>query len=253
MRALRAHVGQQIVAAYHPLHRQRGGTGERMTHIGVRVLEAPRAVSDRSETVPLHQKPADRRITPTEALRDGEQIGADPLLLAGMQRAGAAHAAHHLIENEQDPMAAADVAYAPEISRHRGHRTHCGADNRLGDEGDDVLAAELLDLAVEFLRQAFAVGLRRLVGAMLAIFVNGRHVVRLDQQRSELLALPFAAADRERPERDAVITLAALNDVSPPRLAAFYEIWSRELECSLDRLRAAAHDKDVTHSFRRVC
>jgi hypothetical protein len=200
----------------------------------------------------LHQKRADRRIAPAEALRDGHEIGADPLLLAGMQRARAAHAAHHLIENKQDPMAAADVAYAPEITRHRRDRAHCGADNRLGDEGDDVLAAELLDFAVEFLRQAFAVGLRRLVGATFAIFVNGRHVVRLDQQRSELLALPFSAADRERPERDAVIALTARNDVSPPRLAAFDEILTRELECSLDRLRATAHEKDVTHSFRRV-
>ena len=77
-------------------------------------------------------------------------------------------------------------------------------------------------------------------------------MVRLDQQRSELLALPFPAADRERAERDAVIALAARDDVSPLRLAALDEILPRELERGLDRLRAAADEEDVTDALRRV-
>ena len=36
------------------------------------------------------------------------EIGRDALLLAGVQRAGAAHAAHHLVENEQHAVAVAD-------------------------------------------------------------------------------------------------------------------------------------------------
>ena len=70
-------------------------------------------------------------------------------------------------------------------------------------------------------------------------------MVRLDQQRGELLALPFAAADRERAERDAMIALAPRYDVSPLRLATLDEILPRELERSLDRLRSAADVEDV--------
>jgi hypothetical protein len=77
-------------------------------------------------------------------------------------------------------------------------------------------------------------------------------MMRLDQKRTELLALPFPASDRERAERDAMIALASLNDVSPLRLAAFDEILAREFERGLDRLRPAAHEENVTDAVRGV-
>jgi hypothetical protein len=61
-----------------------------------------------------------------------------------MQGAGAAHAAHHLIEYEQHTVPIADLAHALEIARDRGNRAQRGADNRLGDKGDDIFATELL-------------------------------------------------------------------------------------------------------------
>src|SRR6185295_8177632 len=111
---------------------------------------------------------------------------------------------------------------------------------------------EFLDLAFKLLRQALAIGLRGLVRAALAIFVDRRDVVGLDQQRRELLALPFSTADRKRPERDAVIALPARDDVSPLRLATLHEILARELERGLDRLRAAADEEDVTYAGWRM-
>src|SRR5262249_57498119 len=125
-------------------------------------------------------------------------------------------------------------------TRHRGDRAQGGADHRLGDKGDDVLAAELLDLAFELPRQPLAVGLRGFVRAALAIFVNRRYMVRFDQKRSELLALPLSPPDPERTERDAMIALASRDDVSPLRLAAFDGILAREFERGLDRPPAAA-------------
>jgi hypothetical protein len=169
-----------------------------------------------------------------------------------MQRARAAHTAHHLVENEQHAVAVADIAHAPKITRHRGDRAQGGADDRLGDKGDDVLAAELLDPDFELSRQPLAVGLRGLVRAALAIFVNRRYMVRFDQKRSELLALPLSAPDRERTERDAMIALVSRDDVSPLRLAAFDEILAREFERGLDRLRATADEKDVADALRGV-
>ena len=252
MRPLRPHVGQQIVAADHPLHRQCGGAGERMTHIGMRVLERAGAVGHGLEDLVLHHEGADRRVAAAESLRDYHQIRADPLLFACVQRACAAHAAHDLVENEQNAVPAAYLAHAPEITGHRGNRTHGGADDGFGDKADDVFAAELADFALEFLRQAFAVSLSALVRAALAVFVDRRDVVRLDQQRSECFALPFATSCRERAESDAVIALPPRNDISPLRLTAFDEILARQFERGLDRLRATANQKDVTHSLRRV-
>src|SRR5262249_50285455 len=159
---------------------------------------------------------------------------------AGMQRARAAHAAHHLVENEQHAVAVADVAHALKIARNRGDRAQGGANDRLGDKGDDVRAPELLDLEFELLRQPLAVGLRALVRPTSGLVEPRGHVVLCDQKGGKLLALPLSAADRERTERDAVIALASRDDVSPLRLAAFDEILAREFERGLDRLGAAA-------------
>src|SRR5262249_56943777 len=86
----------------------------------------------------------------------------------------------------------------------------------------------------------------------LGVSVDRRDMVRLDQQRSKRLALPFPAAGRERAEGDAVIALPPRNDVSPLRLAAFDEVLARQFERGLDRLRAATDEQDVTHSLRHV-
>ena len=72
--------------------------------------------------------------------------------------------------------------------------------------------------------------------------------MRLDQQRRECSALPFAAADRERAERDAVIALPARDEMSALRLAALDEILPRQLQRRLDRLRAAADKEDVAEA-----
>jgi hypothetical protein len=77
-------------------------------------------------------------------------------------------------------------------------------------------------------------------------------MMRLDQQRSELFALPLAAPDGQRAERDAMIALPSRDDVLPLRLAAFDEILARELERRLDGLRPAADEQGVAHAVRRV-
>ena len=56
------------------------------------------------------QHRADRLVAAAEPLGDRHQVGRDAFLLAGVQRAGAAHAAHHLVEDEEDAVAVADFA-----------------------------------------------------------------------------------------------------------------------------------------------
>src|SRR5262249_41147646 len=154
-----------------------------------------------------------------------------------VQRPGAAHAAHDLVEDQENPVPVAYAAHRLEIARHRRHCAHGGADGRLGYKGDDVLTAELLDLCLELAREPLAIGFWRLIGRSPAILVDWRDVVGLDQQRCECPALPFASADCEGAGSDAVIALAPRDQIAALRLAALDEILPRQLERGLDRLR----------------
>ena len=80
------------------------------------------------------QHAADRLIAAAEALRDDLQIGRDAFLFPGVHRAGAAHAAHHLVEDQQRAVAVADFAHALEVARERGDAAGGGADDGFGEE-----------------------------------------------------------------------------------------------------------------------
>ncbi len=250
--ALAAHVGQQIVAPDHLLHGERPGAGQRVAEIGVAVLEEAGALGERLEDLGAHEHGADRREAAAQALGDRHQVRRDALLLAGVQGARAAHAAHHLVEDQQDAVPVADLADALEVAVDRRDGARRGAADRLGDEGDHCLGPQLLDLGLELPGEALAVLARRLVRAPPAILEAGRDVVRLDQQRRELLAPPFVAADGERAQRIAVIALLAADEVAPLGLADLDEVLPRHLERCLDRLRAAADEIDVADAGRRV-
>src|SRR5687768_9415464 len=75
-----------------------------------------------------------------------------------MERAGAAHAAHDLVEDQEHAVAVADLAYAPEIARRCRHRTGGGTDHRLGDESHHSLGSEFEDFRLELIRSPTAVG-----------------------------------------------------------------------------------------------
>ena len=107
------------------------------------------------------QHAADRLVAAAEALCHHLQVGRDALLLPGMHRAGAAHAAHHLVEDQQRAVAVADLPHALEIAGQRGDAAGGGADHRFGDEGDDGVGAEPLELGLQFVGQAIDVLLRR--------------------------------------------------------------------------------------------
>ncbi len=63
-----------------------------------------------------------------------------------MQRAGAAHAAHHLVQDQQRAVAVADIADGLEVPGGRGHAAGRGAHHGLRHEGGDGVGAEALEL-----------------------------------------------------------------------------------------------------------
>jgi len=121
-----------------------------------------------------------------------------------MQRAGAAHAAHHFVENQEHAIAVADVADMVQIVRHRRHGASRRADDRFGNESHDRLRSELDDLVFQRLCRAcgiILVALARLLEATGEAWVD---LMRFDEQRPELSAAPFVAAGRQRAERVAI-------------------------------------------------
>src|SRR5262249_25571481 len=194
----------------------------------------------------------DRRETTTHALGDRHQIRAYPFLLAGVQGSRSAHSAHHFVENEQDAMAVADFSYVLEIAWHPRDSAQGRTDDGLRDKGDEVGSTDLVDLAVELLRQALPILVRAFVRTAFSILINWRDVMRFDQQRREWLALPFAPADGERAERHAVIALPSRDDVLALQLTALDEKLARQLQRRLDRLGTATDEQPVVNPVRRM-
>ncbi len=169
-----------------------------------------------------------------------------------MQRAGAPHAAHDLVEDQQDAVAVADLADALEVALDRRNRAAGRPADRLRHERDHGLRAQLLDLVLELLSEPLAVPARRLAGLAAPILEAGRDMMGLDQQRRELLAAPFVAADRERAQRVAVIALPPADEVPALGLADLDEVLARHLQRRLDGLRAAADEVDMADAGGRM-
>ena len=109
----------QIVPHQHALHGQRGGAGDRMADVRVPVLEESGSSGNRVDHATADQHGADRLIAPAQPFRDRHKIGRNALLLAGMQRPGAAHAAHHFVEDQQNAVRVAQFAHTPEVAGRR--------------------------------------------------------------------------------------------------------------------------------------
>src|SRR6185312_13359471 len=120
------------------------------------------------------------------------------------------------------------------------------------EEGRDGLRTEALDLVLELVGDAAAVGLLGLRGILVAIGEARRDVRRVEQPR--LIAAPprRMAADRERADGVAVIGLAPRDQPRALLLADLEEILARELERRLDRLGAALYEEHLVEVAGRV-
>ena len=253
MLALPANIGDEVVALNGVLDRERRCAGDRVRQIRVPVLEEAGAVAERGVDLLRQQHGADRLIAGAETLGDRHQVGRDTFLRACVQCAGASHAAHDFVEDQQDAVPVADLAHTLEVAGRWRRAALRGAADGFGDEGDHRLGAKRLDFCVEFGRQALTVGGERFAGAKVAIGVRRRDVVAWKQHRGELLAPERIAADRQRAERVAVIALPAADEVLALRLAHLDAVLPRHFERSLHRLRAARDVIDMCDPVRRMC
>ena len=123
--------------------------------------KTPEPFAKASKIFCAQQHRADRLVAAAKSLGDRDQVRRNALLFAGVQRAGAAHAAHHLVEDQQHAVAVADRADALEIVGDRRHRAGGRADHGLGHERDHLVGAELEDLVFKRLARRAPHNLRR--------------------------------------------------------------------------------------------
>src|SRR6478672_2492540 len=115
------HPVEQPLLADDLLHLERRGTGHGMCKVSVPVQESAGTLPDGFDDLPARQHCSDRLIAAAQPFGHGLDVGCDAFLLPRMARAGAPHAAHHLVENEKGAMAVTDVADSAEISFRRRH------------------------------------------------------------------------------------------------------------------------------------
>ena len=228
------------------------GTGRRMPKIGMAMLEEAASRLDRPvDVVAAHHRP-DRLVTGAQPLGDGQDIGPHAIRFAGEHMAGPAHAAHHLVKDQQHAVPVADLADAGEIAIKRRHRAKRRTDHRLGHERHDIPCAQPQDFRFQLVGDAQRECGLALSVPHLAIGIAGGDMAGLDKDRIIDLPPPGVAARRQRAERVAVIALASGNDMAPVRLAGLDEILACELQRRLDGLRPAGNEIDMFNPLRRV-
>ena len=247
------HPVEQFLLDDHALHFERGRTGERMRQISVAVLERARTLPDRVDDARGREHRADRLIAAAEPLGDRLDVGRDALLLPRMQRASAAHAAHHLVEDQERTMLIADLTHGTEITFRRRNGAPGRADHRLGNEGRDRVGTKPLELGFQIRREPRD---KIRLGFIVALFMIGKRrgdmAERRRQQRRIRLAPPGVAAGRQCAERVAVIALPPRDEALALRLSGLEKILPRDLDRGFDRFRAAADEIDVSEPARLV-
>jgi hypothetical protein len=216
------------------------------------VLERARAVGEGLEN-PLRQHDrADRLVAAAQSLGDRHQIGRNALLLAGVERSRASHAAHDFVENEQNPVTVADRSDAPEVVGCRRNRAQGRPNHGLGHEGDHALRADLEQLVLEGLSGARCVVGVAFALALQTVGVAEVDVMRLDQERLELGAPLRVSACLQRSQGVPVVALASRDEHAALGFARLDKILARHFERRLDRLGPAADEHDVIDAGGRV-
>ncbi|AMD50667.1 hypothetical protein F783_014840 [Bordetella holmesii F627] len=112
----------------------------------------------------------------------------------GIQAAGAAHAAHDLVSDEQHAVTVAYLAHLAEVAWNGRYGACRGTDHRFGHEGHDGCRSQCLESLLQFGGQAIGVMVVSFSRQLVPIGIARRDVADLDQQRCKLGSAPRIAA-----------------------------------------------------------
>ena len=127
-----AHALDQALALDHVEVRERRRAGRRVTGVGEAVREIAAGLDRRGDLV-AHDGGAERQVTARDALRHRHQIRIEIPETRREPGAEAAEAGDHLVGDEQDLVAAAQLAQIPQVAVGR-HDHAAGPLHRLGEE-----------------------------------------------------------------------------------------------------------------------
>ena len=166
-----------------------------------------------------------------------------------MKRAGAAHAAHHLVEDEQGAVTVADLPHRPEVAFGRRHAAGGGSDDGLGNESGHRVGAEAPEFSLQFGGQPRRKPGFGFIVALFAIRECRCHMTEGGRQQGRIgFAAPRVSARGQRAQGIPVVALPAGDETLALRLAAFDEILARQLDAGFDRFRSAADQVGVAEA-----
>src|SRR5436190_11962708 len=128
--ALPPHVCQQVLITDLLLSSKRSSTRRRMSCESVPVHHDIAAALDHTMYFLRDQHCTDRHIAGAQAFRDGDHVGYHAFLLARVACAGAAHAAHYFVEDQEHTIPIADLTNTAEVA---GRGSYCA--ERCTDDG----------------------------------------------------------------------------------------------------------------------
>ena len=192
------------------------------------VVGERRRVAEREALIPPvvgDEAGGQREQAAAQPLADQQHVGRDPFLLAGEQPPGSAEPRLDLVEDQRDPVAAAERARPGEVARGRNDHAALALD-RLEEQRRDRAG------------RAAQPGLQR-------VSVAEGYVVDAGRQRTEALRVLGAPRQRQRAERLAVIRAGRGEHQRTSRARA------NQLQRGLDRLRARAGEHAAPRVPRR--
>ncbi len=200
--------------------------------------------------VPMHEHAAHGHGATVDRLGGGHDVRCHPELDGGEDRPGAAKAGDHLVEDQQDIVAGADLAQALQVTHRRRHHA-AGADDGLHHHRANILGAALGD---EFFQGIELVGALFRQPATEGIGGNieqvGQEVDIVEGRKT--LAVVGNPLQRSAADIDAVVAPLAGDEARLAGLAPCALPDVGDLHRGLDRLGSRVGEEHPVESGRRV-
>jgi predicted metalloprotease with PDZ domain len=215
-----------------------------MRLIGEAVHEGGGAFFEGVDDARSYEDRAEGRVTTGDSLPRENDVGLETPVLAGEGFAGAAHARHDFIGDEEDAVAAADFGDASGVAVDGRRSTERGADDGFEDEGGDGGSIVGTEKDVEVIgagKIAFGIGF-----AERAVITEARSDVSPFRDHGRVGgAAADVAADSHGAKGAAMVALLAGDDAVTGWLPGFEKILAREFDSGFGGFGAAGSEIDA--------
>ena len=185
---------------------------------------------------------AQRQVTAGDPFGEGQDVRFDAETVQREHLAGAPEAADHLVGDQQNVVLVADGAHTRKIVVRR-HEYAADALHRLGDHRGHRLRPFTQDRLLQIARRSLAHRLAFLQVALVAVWVGRVAVDEVGHQRAKHLVIAGNAGGAGGGQGDAVIGLAAGDDLDLVRLPLPLPEIAGRLERGVVAFRAAAGEE----------